>query len=193
MRFERQQQNKLENNKYYHAFLHLHMLINFHSQQIIYFHRVEQLYALTQYLLNQAFNLHEVTCQISMEDEPNSGHYSKEQNQAISFIKHLNLEGETTDIKPNNDTEEQEKVLAMQSREILDIENDRKLIQEEAKETEEETEILLAETAPESTFSNLTPFYSVVFILTVETIYGNFSLKKFEVLYISKSEQSMLC
>lgn len=89
-----------------------------------------------------------MACPISTEGELSY----EEQNQAITFMKHLNL-GQTTETRPTNDTEEQEKVPTSQSKQKY-IEGDGKFIHEEAKEMEE-AEMLLTETATESMFSNV--------------------------------------
>ncbi|KAK7306908.1 hypothetical protein VNO77_44869 [Canavalia gladiata] len=61
-----------------------------------------------------------------------------QKDQEPIIITYSNL-GETIEINPTNDTEKQEKVPASHNGEILEIEEDGKFIQEEAKEMEEET------------------------------------------------------
>lgn len=103
--------------------------------------------------------LHEVTLQDSVENELNAEYHSEERNQAITFITHTNLEGQTTKINPTNDTGDQEQVSASQSREKLDIEDEGKFIQEEAKEMEKATEMQSAKTETQSMFSKLTKVF----------------------------------
>lgn len=77
---------------------------------INYFPILQRFVILMQYLLKQAFGLHEVIPQTNVENELKEEHQSEEQNQETTFIKYPNLEEDTLDkIKPTNDIEEQER------------------------------------------------------------------------------------
>lgn len=117
-----------------------------------------------QDLLNQAFDLYQVRHQTNAENKLNAEPQSEAQKQETVFIKQPNSEGKTTDIKnPTNNTEEQKKVPVLQDRVKLEIIDDGKLIQGEAKVIEEVTEIQLLKTATESMFpksANILFFFS---------------------------------
>lgn len=116
-----------------------------------------------QDLLNQAFDLYQVRRQTNAENKLNAEPQSEAQKQETVFIKQLNSEGKTTDIKnPTNNTDEQKKVLVVQDRVKLENTDDGKLIQGEAKVIEV-TEIQLLKTATESMFpksTNILFFFS---------------------------------
>ncbi|KAK7339569.1 hypothetical protein VNO77_20246 [Canavalia gladiata] len=97
----------------------------------------------------EVFDLHEVTCQTRVENELKVEPQSEAQNQDTTFIKYVNLEGETTEITPTKVSEEQEKVPVSSSAGKLEINNDGRFIQEEAEEMEEANEMQLLKTASE--------------------------------------------
>lgn len=102
-------------------------------------------------MLKQAFDLHGVTvntCAEKKKDETES----EAQSLETIVIKHTNIEGETTETNPSNDTEEVERVPASGAREKSEIKDGGKFIQEEAKKIEEATGMQLLKTATESRF-----------------------------------------
>ncbi|KAK7339568.1 hypothetical protein VNO77_20245 [Canavalia gladiata] len=104
-----------------------------------------------EYMLKQAFHLHEVTCQTSTIKEQKAELLSEQQSQETTFIKHPYLDGETTKMNPTNDNKEYEKVPAQHTREKSEINDDRNLIHEEEKDMREPAEKQLLRTATEST------------------------------------------
>ncbi|KAH1205173.1 hypothetical protein GmHk_16G045941 [Glycine max] len=100
--------------------------------------------------LEQAFGQHQVTDQTSVENVQPAETLIEVKNQENTNIKHPNLEGETTEINPTNDTKEQEKVPVSHTREEIENEDDGKYKQKKAKETEEATEMQLLKTATDS-------------------------------------------
>ncbi|RZB59967.1 hypothetical protein D0Y65_042945 [Glycine soja] len=97
-----------------------------------------------------AFGQHQVTDQTSVENVQPAETLIEVKNQENTNIKHPNLEGETTEINPTNDTKEQEKVPVSHTREEIENEDDGKYKQKKAKETEEATEMQLLKTATDS-------------------------------------------
>ena len=99
-------------------------------------------------MLKQAFEVHEATAENEKKDESQL----EVQSLETMDIKHPNLEGETTETNPSNDTEELEKVLASCNNEKLEIKEGGKYIQEDAKVMEAATDMQLLKTATDSMF-----------------------------------------
>lgn len=97
-----------------------------------------------------------MTDQTSVENVQPAETLIEVKNQENTNIKHPNLEGETTEINPTNDTKEQEKVPVSHTREEIENEDDGKYKQKKAKETEEATEMQLLKTATDSMCSKFT-------------------------------------
>lgn len=94
-----------------------------------------------QYLLIQAFD------ELKLEPQ------SLAHNEMTTFIKHPHMEGKTTDtINPTNDNEEHENVSESHTGGKLEIKDDGKSIQEEAKVTEVANGMQLLITPSESMF-----------------------------------------
>ncbi|XP_027352145.1 pericentrin-like [Abrus precatorius] len=113
----------------------------------------------------KAFDLHEVTHQTITENEKKAESQSAVQNQETPMIKHLNLEGETAEIDPTNDTQKQQQIPASHTEENLEIKDDRNFIPEEAEEREEVIELQL-KTVTESMYLK----FKAIFFLTLEKI-----------------------
>ncbi|RDX85969.1 hypothetical protein CR513_32740, partial [Mucuna pruriens] len=99
---------------------------------------IQHLKALTKYLLKLAYRVQEETCQLTV------------QNEETTFIKHPYSDGDTAEMKPTNDTKEQEQVQASHSKENLLIEDGEKVDQEEAKGIEQATKMQFLNTDAES-------------------------------------------
>nr|KYP45455.1 hypothetical protein KK1_033026 [Cajanus cajan] len=104
----------------------------------------------SEYILKKALHLHKVTCQTSAGNEQKDELLPEQHSQESILTKHPNLEGETIEIKPTNETEELEKVPVSHMVERLEINDDGNSIQEEEKEMEKAVERQLLETVTES-------------------------------------------
>ncbi|KAG4915099.1 hypothetical protein JHK87_052656 [Glycine soja] len=85
--------------------------------------------------------LTEETCQLTEENKQKLESQPAIQNEETTFIKHPYSDGETAEINPTNDTEEQEDFPVSLAKEKLGIEDDGKFNQEEAKAIVEATKV----------------------------------------------------
>ncbi|RDX85974.1 hypothetical protein CR513_32745, partial [Mucuna pruriens] len=128
-----------------------------------------------QYEFDAKRDIHEVradynkeeTCKLSAANQKKTESQPAVQNEETTFVKHLYLDGETTDANHTNDTQEKE-FHASHAKENLLIKDGETVNQEEAKGTEEATNTQLLNTDAECMFPKFTNFYYslVTMILT---------------------------
>ncbi|KAK7293422.1 hypothetical protein RJT34_16287 [Clitoria ternatea] len=137
----------------------------------------------SQDMLKQAFDLQKVTCQTNIEIEEKVEPLSDRKYQTI-VLKHPNLEGETIEIEPINNTEEHEKVSASHSGERLEINADVTFMQEESNEMQKAIERKLHNTTTESIqedeAQSTLPTSTIVKAEKVEGIFQEQTLKEVE-------------
>ena len=95
-------------------------------------------------MLKQAFDLHKTTVENERQLEA--------QSQGTIVINHPNLEGETTETNPGNDTEELKQLPVSITEEKSEIKDEWRLVKEKAKPMEEATDMQLHDSAKESMF-----------------------------------------
>ncbi|RDX85976.1 hypothetical protein CR513_32747, partial [Mucuna pruriens] len=92
----------------------------------------------------------EETWQLSAENEQKSKCQAPIQKEETTFTNHPYSDGETAEINPTNETEEQEEVQPSHAKENLLIRDGEKVDQEEGKEIEDATKMQLLNTEAES-------------------------------------------